>query len=72
MADEELFAEEQAEILRKKHKYRELILSGRLRLPHEKAAKLVGPDCLYRLYGQPDHESCQRRKRVKRPSRLRR
>ena len=42
--------EETAEILRKKSRYRELILSGRLVLPHEKAAQLLGPDCLYHLY----------------------
>jgi hypothetical protein len=47
---ESLSCEETAEILRKKCRYRELILSGRLLLPHERAAQLLGPDCLYRLY----------------------
>ena len=40
----------QAEILRKKYKYRRLILEGKLVLPHEEAAKLLGPDCAYHLY----------------------
>ncbi len=42
--------EEAAEELRKKHHYRELILSGKLVLPYRSAARLLGPDCLYRLY----------------------
>ena len=51
MADsEELTREDAAEIMRKKYRYRELILSGRLVLPHSRAAQLVGPDCLYHLY----------------------
>jgi hypothetical protein len=41
---------DQAEILRKKYRYRELILSGKLVLPHRRAAELLGPDCLYQLY----------------------
>jgi hypothetical protein len=45
-----LSCEEKAEILRKKNRYRELILSGRLALSHESAARLLGPDCLYHLY----------------------
>jgi hypothetical protein len=40
-----------AEILRKRYKYRRLILSGKLKLPHTAAAKLLGPDCAYHLYG---------------------
>ena len=50
MSSEKLSSEEKAEILRKKNRYRELILSGRLILPHDKAAQLLGPDCLYHLY----------------------
>jgi hypothetical protein len=46
-----LSREETAEIMRKKYRYRELILSGRLVLSHERAAQLLGPDCLYHLYG---------------------
>ena len=47
---------EAAEILRKKCRYRELILSGRLVLPHDRAAQLLGPDCLYHLYSIKDIE----------------
>lgn len=41
---------EHAENLRKKHLYRSLILSGRLKLRHQSARRLVGPDCAYHLY----------------------
>jgi len=52
----DLSCEEKAEILRKKNRYRELILSGRLALSHKRAAQLLGPDCLYHLYSlaKPD------------------
>jgi hypothetical protein len=50
MSDEEYAPEIRAEILRKKHRYRELLLSGRITLSHERAAQLLGPDCLYQLY----------------------
>ncbi len=46
--------EEAAEELRKKHLYRQLILSGRLVLPYRSAARLLGPDCLYHLYSARD------------------
>ena len=46
----DLSYEEKAEIMRKQCRYRELILSGRLALSHERAAQLLGPDCLYHLY----------------------
>jgi hypothetical protein len=39
-----------AEIMRLKYKYRRLIMSGKLSLPYENAAKLIGPDCAYHLY----------------------
>ena len=42
--------DENAEIIRKRYKYRRLILSGKLKLPHREAAKLLGPDCVYHLY----------------------
>jgi len=45
-----LSSEEKAEIMRRKARYRELILSGRLVLPQSRAALLLGPDCLYHLY----------------------
>jgi hypothetical protein len=55
--------EEQAEVLRKRQKYRELILDGKLSLPHARAAMLLGPDCLYQLYGLPKHARTSRRKK---------
>jgi hypothetical protein len=50
MNSEDLSCEEKAEIIRKNNRYRELILSGKLILPHRSAAQLLGPDCLYHLY----------------------
>ena len=40
----------QAQILRKKYQYRQLVLTGRTHLPRESAVRLVGPDCAYHLY----------------------
>ncbi len=55
MREDELTCEEKAEVMRKMSRYRELILSGRLVLPHDRASKLLGPDCLYHLYSLPQH-----------------
>jgi hypothetical protein len=43
---------EEAERIRLKYKYRKLILTGKLLLPYEDAARLMGPDCAYHLYSQ--------------------
>ncbi len=40
----------EAEIIRLRYKYRRLILEGKVQLRPEDAAKLIGPDCTYRLY----------------------
>lgn len=40
-----------AELLRKRYRYRRLIMTGRLSLPHPTARRLIGPDCAYHLYG---------------------
>jgi hypothetical protein len=40
-----------AEALRKRYRYRRLIMTGRLSLPHPTARRLIGPDCAYHLYG---------------------
>ncbi len=40
----------EAEIMRLKYKYRKLILEGKIRLSHDDAVKLVGPDSAYHLY----------------------
>lgn len=50
MNTENLSLEETAEIMRKKQRYRDMVLSGRLVIPHARAAQLIGPDCLYHLY----------------------
>ncbi len=54
MSHEKLTREEAAEELRKKDRYRQLILSGRIVLPYRSAAMLLGPDCLYHLYSALD------------------
>jgi hypothetical protein len=64
MPDDDLSAADLAEILRKKQKYREWILSGRITLPHDRAAQLLGPDCMYHLYGQREQQR-RRRNRLK-------
>jgi hypothetical protein len=56
-------SEEVAELLRKRNRYRELILSGKLVLPHDRAAQLLGPDCMYHLYSVQRPKSRSRRKR---------
>ena len=38
------------EEIRLRYLYRNLILSGKVRLPFESARRLVGPDCAYHLY----------------------
>ena len=53
-----------AEYLRLKYKYRRLILEGKLVLPHEDAAKLLGPDCAYHLYSVSDSKSRRQKKRT--------
>jgi hypothetical protein len=38
------------EVIRKRYRYRRLILTGKLRVRSATAAKLIGPDCAYHLY----------------------
>ena len=38
------------EEIRLRYQYRNLILSGKVRLSLESARRLVGPDCAYHLY----------------------
>ncbi len=61
---------DRADILRLKHKYRRLILSGKLKLPHGDAVKLLGPDCAYHLYSVTNGKEDQR-KRTSQGSRIR-
>jgi hypothetical protein len=42
------------EEIRLRYQYRNLILSGKIRLSLESARRLVGPDCAYHLYGLVD------------------
>jgi len=46
------------EVMRKKYLYRRLILQGKIRISHDAARRLIGPDCAYHLYstyGIPPH-----------------
>ena len=42
----------EAESIRIRYKYRRMILRGEIKVSHEAAVKLVGPDCAFHLYGQ--------------------
>ena len=61
MRDDELSCEDAAEAMRKRYRYRQLILSGKLRLSRERAAQLVGPDTLYQLYSLHESDSARRK-----------
>lgn len=37
--------------MRIRYRYRKLILSGAITIPYREAAKLIGPDSAYHLYG---------------------
>ncbi len=43
-----------AEIIRKKYSLRRKILTGELRIHHDIAARLIGPDTAYHLYRYED------------------
>lgn len=44
------FINNDAEELRIRYKYRRLLVQGRISIPYNVAAKLIGPDSAYRLY----------------------
>jgi hypothetical protein len=44
-------AQAQAETIRIQHRYRRLVLLGKVQLPLAAARRLIGPDCAYHLYG---------------------
>ncbi len=69
--EEQITPEDVAEALRKKERYRQLILSGRLVLPFKRAAQLLGPDCLFHLYSVPESGNIRAR-RARAPGRKRR
>jgi hypothetical protein len=52
------------EEIRLRYLYRNLILSGKVRLPFESARRLVGPDCAYHLYGVVDMKRKKRMTRI--------
>jgi hypothetical protein len=66
MNSEKLSPEDAAEIMRKKSKYRDLILSGKLAIPYESAAQLLGPDCLYHLYATKSSRAQVKKRRITR------
>ena len=41
---------EKTELTRIKYLYRRLILQGKIKVAHESARQLIGPDCAYHLY----------------------
>jgi len=43
-----------SEIIRKKYKYRKLVLEGKINLPLWALKKLIGPDTAYHLYSARD------------------
>jgi len=52
MAEKEikLMESDQYELTRLRYKYRELILKKKIKLPIQKASRLIGPDCAFHLY----------------------
>ena len=66
LGDDGFTREDAAEVMRKKYRYRQLILSGKVLLPYQRAAQLVGPDCLYHLYSYRESQSSPPRKAKKR------
>ena len=41
---------EKAEAIRKKYRYRHLILTGKIALARQTAVRMIGPDTAYHLY----------------------
>ncbi len=48
--------------IRLRYQYRNLILSGKIKVSLESARRLVGPDCAYHLYGIVDLKKKKKRK----------
>lgn len=48
----EKFKDPKAEVLRIKNLYRRLLLEGSIRIPVDVARRLIGPDCVFHLYGK--------------------
>jgi len=45
-------SDSQADEVRRKYKYRKLVINGSVKIPARLAMKMVGPDCAYHLYRQ--------------------
>ena len=58
-----LLIEDEAEELRIRYKYRRLIVEGKISIPYADAARLIGPDSAYRLYGT-QKSSIRKKRRV--------
>ena len=58
---------EKAESIRKRYKYRRLIMSGKIVLPHDDAVRLLGPDCAYHLYSVDGSDDDLKTRRYRRP-----
>lgn len=46
--------ENYSEAVRKKYRYREMILKRKIGLKPRSAARLIGPDCAYHLYSKKE------------------
>ena len=49
----------EAALIRKRYQYRRLVLSGKISLPYQSAARLIGPDCAYHLYSKRKKDAPQ-------------
>ena len=62
MLDKAKMNTQRAEIIRLRYKYRTLIMRRKIKLSHQKAAKLIGPDCAYHLYAGFDTKDVSQKK----------
>ena len=65
LTDKVMMNSHNAEFIRKKYKYRRLILAGKIVLPHNDAARLLGPDCAYHLYSIQDFKKSSKPDKAK-------
>ena len=49
-SENELLADSTAQEIRRRYRYRQLLLRGPARLPRQAVVGLIGPDCAYHLY----------------------
>jgi len=53
---------EKAENIRKKYRYRHLILTGKIALARQAAVRMIGPDTAYHLYSQKPPQTPKKKK----------